>query len=172
MKRDDCQRGGVIHTGFSVCTFRGSLDKFIHKPQIKSQIRGRRCKTKQEPRLFHSRDIAVCPESPPPRINTSWLARRLFIYPGDIFQRIFARQLRFFCPLEWRCRCGGTWRVIPPPATLALHAESSPSLPGIRYPPPHLTQSTFYRRSIRWGLMGDAEAQRKTALPRVMGVND
>lgn len=114
MKREVCQRGGMIHAGFSVSTFREPLDEFIHEPQIKSQIRGRRCKTKQAPRLFHSRDIAVCPESPPPRINTSWLARRLFIYPGDIFQRIFAQRLRFFCPLEWRCRRGGTCRVIPP----------------------------------------------------------
>lgn len=114
MKREDCQRGGMIHTGFSISTFRESLDKFIHKPQIKSQILGRRCKTKRAPRRFHSRDIAVCPESPPPWINTSWLAQRLFIYPGDISQRTFAQQLRFFRPLEWRCRCGGTWSAIPP----------------------------------------------------------
>lgn len=96
MKREDCQRGGMIHTGFSVSTFRESLDEFIHKPQIKSQIRSRHCKTKQVTRLFHSRDIAVCPESPPLWINTSWLARQLFIYRGDIFQRIFAWRLRFF----------------------------------------------------------------------------
>lgn len=128
-----------MHTGFSVSTFRESLDKFIHKPRIKSQICGRRCKTKQAHRLFHSRVIAVCPESPPLRINMSWLARRLFIYPGDIFQRIFAQQLCFFVLWSGNAGVAALEDVIPLPATLALQVKSFPSIPGIHYWPPDLT---------------------------------